>query len=166
MDVSKQDDGDSTLLGTIRDAWQRLVADEPSKDLRDAMAWLFLFQFLARLKDSVWAVLSAIHPEYAPLASPGWLTEASLFAFFAAIDGAACWAIWRKKPSARAWGINASGVFIVMFFWRFVFPTRLGWHIWQFAPPTRADWPVQVFYLLAGIVGLVAFIRRDDSRTA
>jgi len=140
--------------------WRWFLGD--AQDLRNGMAWLFLFQFFARLIDSVWAALGAIHPEYVPLASPNWLIEASLFFFFAAIDGAACWAIWRKKPSARAWGINASGACIVMFFWRTVFPSRLGWHIWQYAPPTSSDWQIRVFYLLVGIVGLFAFIRRDE----
>jgi len=157
---SKQGDAAPTSPGKFGAAWRWFLGD--AKDLRDGMALVFLAQFFARLKDAVWAVLSAIHPEFASSALLGWRTEALLFFAFAAIDGAAGWTIWKKKPSARAWGIDASGVSILLFFWRSVFPTRLGWHIWQYAPPTRADWPVRMFYLLVGIVGLVAFIRRDE----
>jgi hypothetical protein len=70
--------------------------------------------------------------------------------WIAAICGAAAWAIWKVKPSARGWAIAASLTYILFFLLQFFFPTRNMW--WD---------RYRQLELLGGLLGVVCFAWPD-----
>jgi hypothetical protein len=115
-------------------------------DLRKILCWLFACTALMYLLIPNLSVLFAI-------LRPNALRSGTLFVVtFAAIVpiicGIAWWTIWKEKPSARAWGIAASLVEIMIFAQPILFSV-----------PTA--WPRHLGALFIGIVGLVVFSRRD-----
>ena len=67
----------------------------------------------------------------------------------AAICGWAWWAIWKGKPSARAWGVAGSTAYVLVF-------------LRQFAIPEQPVWDHHIGALTIGTVGLIAFILRYE----
>ena len=77
------------------------------------------------------------------------LLYAPVFQFIvSAINGVAWWTIWKGNRSAKGWGIGASLTQVLFFVRPFIIPLR---HVWA----------RDIGALLAGIVGLVVFLRPD-----
>lgn len=119
------------------------------QDIRKVLCWLFAVNCLLHLLIPLRSILYVIHRHYALLALRNLLFDASFSVVAAVICGWAWWAIWKGKPSARAWGISASVMYLLIF-------------LLQFAVPERPFWDHHVGALTVGIVGLVAFLRHYE----
>jgi uncharacterized membrane protein len=115
-------------------------------DLKKILCWLFACTALMYLLIPNLSVLSAIRRVNAShLGSLFVVTFAAIVPILCAV---AWWTIWKKKPSARAWGIAASIVEILIFARSALLSVP-------------AAWPHHLGALFIGIVGLVVFLRRD-----
>jgi hypothetical protein len=114
-------------------------------DLRKILCWLFACTALMYVLIPSLSVLSAIRLVNG-FHLGGWfvLTFAAIVPILCAV---AWWTIWKEKPSARAWGIAASIVEILIFARSVLFSVP-------------AAWPHHLGALFIGIVGLVVFWRR------
>jgi peptidoglycan biosynthesis protein MviN/MurJ (putative lipid II flippase) len=117
-------------------------------DIRKILCWIFactsLLYFLLSLR-SIYTI--SRHHAFVTLRN---LLIAVLFeVVVAAITGITWWTILKGKPSAGGWGIAASLMYILIFLWPIIFSLR-------------SVWPHHVGALVIGMVGLVAFVRRDE----
>ena len=115
-------------------------------DLRKFMCWIYATSSLLGLWTAFWFIPGIIHRDYAqfPLRS---LLVSAVFPTMATIYGVAWWTVWKGKTSARGWGIAASLTNILIPLQIIIF---------------SRNWSCNVVVLLIGIVGLVAFLRRDE----
>ncbi len=117
-------------------------------DLRKFMSWIYAISSLLGLWTASWFIPRIIHRHYAfsPLRS---LLISAVFPTLATIYGVAWWAVWKGKTSARGWGIAASLTYILISLQLIIFFSQ-------------SVWSCSGVVLLIGIVGLVAFLRRDE----
>jgi hypothetical protein len=85
------------------------------QDIRTVMCLLFAFESFLGLPTYLWHNLRAIHRQYGFLPIHIQLTAAS-FMVLIIIFAAACWTVWKERPSARGWGIAASLSYILIYF--------------------------------------------------
>lgn len=114
--------------------------------LRTWFSWLFALNFLV--------ILSASISGFWATAGQHLLTRRLLLAIFsgaAVVNGMSWWTVFRKRSSARLWGIAAS-LLVVLFYLIVVIP--LG--AWDNIAPF-AVWMQLSFILAIGIAGLAAF---------
>jgi hypothetical protein len=110
-------------------------------DLKKILCWLFVYVLIPNLS----VVFSIRRPN---ALQSGSLLVVTFAAIVPIICGIAWWTTWKEKPSARAWGIAASLIEIMIFAQPILFSV-----------PTA--WPHHLGALFIGIVGLVVFSRRD-----
>lgn len=68
-----------------------------------------------------------------------------LYVAFSLTCGLAWWSIWKKRPSAKTWGISASVGYVVLFIRPIIlFPRSAWWRHWS--------------VLLIGTLGLLTFV--------
>jgi hypothetical protein len=123
------------------------MPDLSIRDARKYLCWCFGFESLLILLFPFRHIALANHRSDALLAPPG-LLNAAFFSLAAAILGAAWWAVWQRKLSARGWGIAASLTCVLIFLHPDTFHRRSIWG--------------HVGALVIGTIGLVAFLRQDD----
>jgi len=122
--------------------------------VRKVMCWVFAFMSLRYALDPRVSMLYAVHRHYAflPLRN---LATITLYAVVPIVSGIAWWTVWKRKPSARLWGIAASVTYILIFLRPIIFfPASAWWRNWS--------------ALALGIMGLAAFLprhERHDSET-
>jgi len=118
------------------------------RDVRKVLCWVFACT-------SVLYVVLFVRSIYAISQSYASLTLSNLLIFMlfevvvAAITGMAWWTILKEEPLARAWGIAASLMYILIFLRPIIFPWGTG----------RLR---HVGALVIGIVGLVEFLWRHE----
>jgi hypothetical protein len=149
--LSSPDDLGAEMRRDKLSGWWDGSGSIPPEQLKQLWGWLFLAQAVLRVREIRWLVFHTVYQGYASTPSGTAVTGVALLLAFSVIDGVAWWAIWRKLSSARVWGVNASGVNILLFFWQFVFPTP-------------RIWDHHAAVLLCGIFGLYTFLRRDEPR--
>ena len=117
--------------------------------LRKYLSWVFAFISLVCLQVAVSTILFTIHRRHSPFLLLRFLVPV-LSTIQAAIFGMAWWTVWKKRRSARAWGIVASLINLLLSVALIYFSRSEG-----------------VLVMLAiGIVGLIAFWRRDVQPTS
>ena len=119
-------------------------------DLRKFMSWIYAISSLLALWTAFWFIPHIIHRHYvfSPLRS---LLVIAVFPTLATIYGVAWWAVWKGKTSAKGWGIAASLSYILISLQLIIFFTR-------------SVWSCSGVMLVVGIVGLGAFLRRDEQQ--
>jgi len=70
----------------------------------------------------------------------------------AAIYAVAWWTLWKRKPSARAWGVGASLLYVL--------PSVF--NIWSSIHHSRSIRGCSGIMLAIGVIGLVAFLRNEQ----
>jgi|SRR5271157_954867 len=117
-------------------------------DIRKFMCWIFLATSLQYLTSSLRNIPYTLRPYYAVPLLQRLLMAPVITIVMAVVSGIAWWTIWKRKSSAKVWAIATSFIYVLMF-------------VRQFIIPVRPVWGRQVGALLIGMVGLVAFLRRD-----
>ena len=117
-------------------------------DLRKFMGWIYCATSLRYLAITVSYVPYAVHEYFRHLLLTNLLTPPVISAVMAFVCALACWTIWKGKSSARSWAIASSLVLILIYVRQFIIPLRLGWDH-------------GLVSLLAGVVGLIAFLRPE-----
>src|SRR5437588_10598084 len=94
------------------------------------------------------SMLYAVHRHYAFMPLRNFDTIA-LYAVVPIISGVAWWTVWKRKPSARPWGMAASVTYILIFLRPIIFfPASASWRNWSL--------------LALGIMGFAAFLPRHE----
>jgi hypothetical protein len=120
-----------------------------AEGVRKVMGWFFAYMSLRYMLDPRVSMLYAIHRHYALLPFRNLVTF-TLYVAVPIISGVAWWTVWKRKPSARLWGIAASVTYILIFLRPIVFfPTSAWWRNWG--------------VLGEGIIGLIVFLPRYES---
>jgi len=109
------------------------------------LGWIFAITCIISLWSAFSIILRPIHGQFSFLPLRNLLAP-SIFVAFAAVFAVAWWTIGKSKPSARAWGIAASVIYLLVSLRPIIFLSR----------PMFADFAV--FSL--GVAGLFAFSRR------
>lgn len=115
------------------------------------MCWIFATTSLLYLLVSLRDILYIVHRHYDFLPLRNLLITAPFSVTVATISGMASWSVWNGQPSARVWAISASLMSILIFLRPIIF------HL----PPV---WDHHVGALVIGVIGLVAFLWRNDRR--
>ena len=123
--------------------------DPNIRELRRLICWCFAFTSLLQFLYPLCRIALKVY-RHSTLPIVPTLLYATLFLSEATIFGVAWWTVWRGRSSARAWGIAASFTYFLIFFHHSIFfPSRIIWgHHW--GP------------LVLGVLGMVAFLRRDE----
>jgi hypothetical protein len=109
------------------------------------------FVFAVTIPTSLWSIARAIlHPRSRTLLQKV-LVGPMFHSAMAALSGIALWAIWKDKSWARSWAVAASAIHIFVFLRQFVIPVRP-------APTWDHHYLTS---LVVGVIGVVAFSRRD-----
>src|SRR5437879_6287035 len=122
--------------------------------VRKVMCWFFAYTSLRYVLDPRVSMLYAIHRHYAFLPFRNLVTI-TLYVMVPIINGIAWWTVWKRRPSARLWGIAASVTYILIFLRPIIFFPGSAW---------LRNWST----LALGIMGLVIFLlrhERHDSET-
>ena len=96
------------------------------------------------------SVVGKVH-QYGSLTPRGLLVPA-LFSILAAINAMTCWAFWKRKPSATAWGIAACLTYVLLSLFT----------IWSRVHRSQSIRGSSGIMLAVGVIGLVALLRRDE----
>ena len=116
------------------------------QDIRKVLCWIFLANALLHLVVACRVMLFVIQRHNAFLASRSLLMGAVFQVVVAAICGYAWWALWKGKPSGRAWAVAASASYLVLF-------------VGQFVVRRQPSWDHHVGALVIGVIGMVVFLR-------
>jgi drug/metabolite transporter (DMT)-like permease len=127
------------------DIYEPLFRREPQDTqlLKNVLCWLFAFRSLSY-------ILYTVNQFYPLPFLPGMRIAVPFSAFVVVVAGAAWWTTWKELPTARAWAIAASLINVYIFLQQFLFP--------------QSVWHHRVGSLLAGVAGLVVFLRPDRPR--
>ncbi len=84
--------------------------------IRKLLCWLFAISSLLCLWNALLLILRIVHRHYAFLPGRGALAIA-FFPVLAIVFAAAWWTVWKRKPSARGWGIAACLTYVLVSAW-------------------------------------------------
>jgi hypothetical protein len=119
---------------------------------KTVMCWVFAITSLQYLLDPRVSMLYAARRHLILLTVRNFATFV-LYVGLSVACGLAWWSIWKKKPSARAWGITASVGYILLFLRPIIFfPASAWWRHWS--------------ELLIGTVGLLTFAPSQENEQA
>jgi len=113
------------------------------------MCWIFAITSLQYLTISLQNILYAGQQNYVISPIRSLLTPPVFSILVAFICGLAWWTVWKEKTLARTWAIAASFMYVLIFLRQYIIPLR----------PT---WDHRAGSLFIGIVGLAAFLWRDE----
>jgi hypothetical protein len=111
---------------------------------RAIVSWCFCWLFMVLLGVTAKIVLNLIHHQ----ASPRTLPLAAILLIASLVFGRAWWTVWKRRNSARVWGIVASLLSLLAALPMLFFGVPVFWKTL-----TSFFWPSTVL----GIVGLIVF---------
>jgi hypothetical protein len=127
------------------------------RELRSFLSWLFAVTAaicLAITAQSLWWALSALSGQGLSRIIQR-LFIPTLFLALAFVFATAWWNVFRDTPSGGRWGLAASSIHILMVLLDFVLHLAFGHRLLRPIPVQCA-----VGTLIAGVVGVVVFLRR------
>lgn len=118
--------------------------------LRKIVCWFFLYSCVRYVVEPHVSILYTIHKSSPLLPTFRNFVTIGLYGVFPIVCGIAWWTIWRRKSSARSWGIAASLMNISVIVPPIIFV------------PHYAPWR-HLGALVIGVVGLIGFLPQQHS---
>jgi hypothetical protein len=134
------------IVTTEQAAWKKSHQDMHLN--RMMMSWLFALESFLYLPVFLWLNLRSAHSQTSSLLLQSQLTAVS-YAVLSIVFGIAWWIVWKKKSSARVWGICASLAFFLIYLQPIIFVSEFVW--WH-----------SLLDLFFGIIGLIVFLPRNE----
>lgn len=128
------------------------------QSLRKILGWVFGISSMLCIWGEYFVVLATIQTlrnrRFTSWDFKTWLIVLVINAIvpvFVTIFGVTWWTSWKEKISARGWGITASLIFVLI-------------SVYVFLQTSKPIWWVPEVELAIGMIGLIAFARRYETK--